>query len=91
MIRTKRHSQNAVAGRARLRTERAQHAPDPPAGKVPVPRRPKADFIIRIEAKSGERVQISLVRWGKRFLTPNGFKSARQISRGIEMLIRYIQ
>jgi hypothetical protein len=89
MIWTKQHSRNAVAARARLRIERAQNQPDlMPPGKVPVPRRPKPDFIIRIESKSGERVQLSLIRFGKRFLTRDGFRSARQISRGIELLIR---
>lgn len=89
MVWTKEHSKRAVAAKARLRIARARTEPSlAPTGKVPLPRRPKPDFIIRIESKRGERVQLSLTRWEGWFITADGIKSARQIARGIELLIR---
>ena len=58
-----------------------------PRRYVPHPRL-KPDFTIRIESKSGDRVQFSVTRFGKSFITPDGSKSAREISRGVENLIR---
>lgn len=55
---------------------------------IPHPR-PKPDFIIRIESRRGDRTQLSVTRFGKQFITEAGIVSARHISRGIEMLLRY--
>lgn len=86
---TKRHSQNAVAAKARQRKLRAEAKLTAHAGYVPHPR-PTADFVITIRARTGERTQISATRWQQQFLTGDGIKSARQISRGIEMLLRHL-
>jgi hypothetical protein len=89
MIWTKKHSRNAVAARARRRLERENKEVElSPVGKVYVPRKIKPDFILRIEAKTGERTQLSVIRFGKQFITSDGIKSARQISAGIEHLMR---
>ena len=86
---TKRHSANAVAAKLRLRIARGESELQPEArGSVYTPRRPRPDFVIQIRSKSGDRVQMSLHRFGKRFITSQGIKSAREISRGIEALIR---
>jgi hypothetical protein len=60
---------------------------DEPAVKGRLPRC-SPDFVINIRSRSGERVQISATRFGKQFITGDGLKPARSISRGIEMLIR---
>jgi len=86
---TKRHSQNAVAAKARLRMERAQRQIVEATGYARHPR-PTPDFVITIRARTGERAQISASRWHKQFLTGEGIKSVRQISRGIEMLLRHL-
>ncbi len=85
---TKRHSQNAVAARKRKRLERANAEPvlEKP-GRIYIPRPAKPDFIIRIESKRGERMQVSVHRWGNRLLISDGIKSARQLCRGIELLL----
>lgn len=53
--------------------------------------RPRAapDFTINIRSASGARVQITVTRWGSKLITGEGVKSARAISRGIEMLLRF--
>lgn len=84
---TKRHSQNAVAAKARLRIERALAEPEfEPSRKVPMPRRAKPDFIIRIESSRGERLQVSVHRFFGRVRTSDG-QSARQFCRGLELLL----
>lgn len=84
---TKRHSQNAVAARSRLRIARATAPPDfKPARNVFTPRRPKPDFIIRIESRRGERLQVSVNRFMGRVRTSDG-QSARQFCRGLEQLL----
>lgn len=87
MVWTKLRSARAVAARARRRLARAAAPPDGSSVRVFTPRRPAADFIIRISTCRGDRIQISLTRFGRRFLTADGPRSARQISRGIEMLL----
>lgn len=64
--------------------------PAGPVGPVKVfTPRPRPDFTISIRSRSGDRVQITATRFGKRILTGEGWKSARQISRGIEALLRH--
>ena len=50
------------------------------------PRRRPPDFIIRIESRLGERMQISIHRAFGRVQTSDG-QSARQFCRGLEQLI----
>lgn len=85
---TKQHSRNAVAARERKRIERATAEPEMEMpGKVYTPRRRKPDFIIRIEDRFGERVQVSVNRfYGKVHVGPSG-QSARQFCRGLEQLL----
>jgi hypothetical protein len=84
---TKRHSQNAVAAKARLRIQRALAEPEfAPSAKVFTPRRTKPDFIIRIESARGERMQVSVHRFFGRVRTSDG-QSARQFCRGLEQLL----
>ena len=72
----------------RKRIERATAEPaKEPMRYIPHPRG-KSDFTIRIESRSGDRVQISVMRWGKQFITNDGIKSARDISRGLETMLR---
>lgn len=87
---TKAHSRNAVAAKARLRIARALAAGEPPAA-TPTSKLPKLvpDFTINIRTRTGERVQITATRWNRQFITGDGIKSARQISRGIELLLRH--
>jgi hypothetical protein len=86
---TKQHSLNAVAARERRRIERANAQwPDEPKWEAPKPGKFAPDFTINIRAKSGDRVQLTASRFGKSFLTGEGIRSAREISRGIEVLIR---
>lgn len=84
---TKEHSRNAVAAKRRRRLERADRPAAEPRRYVPHPR-PTPDFTIQIRSRSGDRVQVSVTRLGRRFLTADGVKSAREISRGIEVLLR---
>ena len=94
---TKQHSKNAVAAKARLRRERFEAAAaalnhelrEFRAHAAPPHFRAEPDFKITIEARGGERTRIFITRIGKKFLTTDGFKSARQIARGIEMLLRH--
>jgi hypothetical protein len=88
---TKRHSQNAVAAKARLRITRSQCLPDALgslvfAAKVVRPRQAKADFILRIEDRFGERLQISIHRFMGRVHIQGGL-SVRQLCRGLEQLL----
>ena len=86
---TKRHSLSAVAAKARLRIERANAEwPDEPKWVAPKRGKFVPDFTINIRARTGARVKITATRFGKSFLTGEGIKSARAISRGIEILIR---
>lgn len=83
---TKRHSKNAVAAKAIKRMSRAEPSLDQSGPKkIFVPRRHKPDFIVRIESRSGERIQISVYRFLGRVRTSDG-KSARQLCRGLEQL-----
>ena len=85
---TKAHSKNAVAAKARKRLAAVEQLGfEEQGGRVRLPRL-AADFTINIRARSGGRVQISVTRLGKRFLTAQGVRSARQISRAIEVLLR---
>ena len=83
---TKRHSQNAVAARARKRIGRVNAEPVLDRRRVPAPRQPKADFIIRIQDRFGERIQVSVTRIYGKVVTSTG-QSARQLCRGIEQLL----
>lgn len=82
---TKRHSQNAVAAKARKRTADDEIEIEPPR-RVYHPRRIKPDFTVRIEDRFGSRVQISVVRCFGRVMTSDG-QSARQFCRGLEQLL----
>jgi len=82
---TKRHSQNAVAAKERLRIERATNPPTERRRYVSRPRTP-ADFIIRIESARGERVQVAVNRFMGQVRTSDG-QSARQFCRGLEQLL----
>lgn len=86
---TKKHSKNAVAAKERLRQQRNDSIPDWKHSKLPNLRRPAPDFTINIRTRSGERVQITAVRYGKQFITADGVKSARSIARGIELILRH--
>lgn len=83
---TKQHSRNAVAAKERKRIERAEAEPVIDRRRVTVPRKSKADFIIRIEDRFGERVQVSAVRYLGRVHLSTG-QSVRQFCRGIEQLL----
>ena len=88
---TKQHSQNAVAAKARLRLARAQCFTEAVgslvfAAKVSKPRPSKPNFIIRIEDRFGERMQISVHRLFGRVHIQGGL-SVRQLCRGIEHLL----
>lgn len=82
---TKRHSRNAVAAKARLRQARAQAEYPSDRIKCAVPRPMKADFIIRIEDRFGERLQVSVFRCMGRVHVSGG-GSVRQLCRGLEQL-----
>ncbi len=75
-----------VAARERKRIERAQAEPVMDRRRVPIPRKRKPDFIIRIEDRFGERVQVSVNRFYGKVIISTG-QSARQLCRGIEQLI----
>ena len=77
-----------VAARERKRIERATVEPVlEKLRNVYRPRRRKPDFIIRIEDRFGERVQVSVNRYyGKVMIGPSG-QSARQFCRGLEQLL----
>ena len=83
---TKQHSRNAVAARKRKRIERATNPPAAePRRYVPRPRT-RPDFIIRIESRHGERLQVAIHRLFGRVRTSDG-QSARQFCRGLEQLL----
>lgn len=88
---TKAHSQKAIAAKARLRMQRAKALP-PAAGSVVFcakcikPRPAKPDFILRLEDRFGERLQISIHRYNGKVILPGGM-SVRQLCRGLEQLI----
>lgn len=84
---TKRHSQNAVAAKARLRIARANTKLELSDGKCFKPRIPAADFIITIKSNRGERLQVSAWRFNGRVMLSDGVKSVRQFCRGLELLI----
>ena len=86
---TKQHSNNSVAAKARRRMEqnKVPCAPEPP-GRAYAPR-PVPDFTIQIRSRSGDRVQISVTRFGKQFITSEGIKPLRDIMRGMEQLLRH--
>ncbi|MDE2104205.1 MAG: hypothetical protein KGL39_43615 [Patescibacteria group bacterium] len=50
-----------------------------------IPRRSKPDFVVRVETKSGERMQVSVYRFMGRVRTSEG-QSAREFCRGLEQL-----
>jgi hypothetical protein len=86
---TKKHSQNAVAAKERIRIGRAAEAARAdarPTRKVRLPRKARPDFIIRIESARGERMQIAVHRFFGRVRTSDG-QSARQFCRGLEQLL----
>lgn len=83
---TRERSIRANAAKERLRIARATAEPEMPIGKVQIPRRPAADFIITIKSKRGERIQVSMWRFYNRCLFSDGIKSARQLCRGLEQL-----
>ena len=86
---TKQHIKNAVAAKARLRMKRANAEwPDEPKYVDPKLGRFVPDFTINIRTKNGERCQITATRFGKQMLTGDGIKSVREISRGIEVLLK---
>ena len=83
---TKEHSKNSVEAKRRLRIARANAEWNEPSIKCKIPRKPKPDFIIRIESAKGERVSYSIRRmFGKVFISEG--LSARQFCRGLEHLI----
>lgn len=87
---TKQHSKNAVAAKQRLRILRAQQEPEPqPDWKMPKMLRHVPDFTINIRTRRGDRCQITATRWGRQLITSDGIKSARQVARGIEMMLRH--
>lgn len=85
---TKRHSRNAIAAKSKLRLQRAKedYNYEPQLGVKPPKLIP--DFTINIRTRKGDRLKITATRWHKQFITGDGIKSARQITRGIEVLIR---
>ena len=88
---TKAHSKNAVAAKARKRIARANCLPDDAGdvvfcAKAIKPRKAKPDFILRLEDRFGERLQISIHRLNGKVMIPGGV-SVRQLCRGIEQLI----
>ncbi len=84
MLWTKQHSQNAVAAKARKRM--AEPVIDESTGTPYKPRKAKPDFIIRIEDRFGERIQMTINRYNGKVITSTG-QSARQLCRGIKQLI----
>lgn len=82
---TKRHSQNAVAAKARRRLQ-SQPMEVGFAAKVSRPRPAKPDFILRLEDRFGARLQISIHRYHGRVFIPGGL-SVRQLCRGLEHLL----
>lgn len=81
----KQDARRAVEARERKRIERATAEWTEPRRRVSVPR-VKADFIIRIESRRGERVQVSVNRFMGKVRTSDG-QSARQFCRGLEQLL----
>ena len=86
---TKAHSLNAVAAKKRIRMERATAEwQDEPKYVAPKLGRFVPDFTINIRCRTGERMKITATRSGKQMLTGDGIKSVREISRGIEILLK---
>jgi hypothetical protein len=84
---TKRHSQNVIAAKARKRmTGGNTDWPEEPPVKIFRPRPARPDFIVRIESRFGERLQIAIHRFMGRVRTSDG-QSARQFCRGLEQLL----
>jgi len=83
---TKQHSKNAVAAKERKRMANATAEPVMERRRVGSSHKAKADFIIRIEDRFGERVQVSAVRYLGRVSLSTG-QSVRQFCRGLEHLI----
>lgn len=81
----KRDAQLAVAARERLRIQRAEHPTAEPRRYVPRPRT-RADFIIHITSRRGERLQVAVHRLFGRVRTSDG-QSAREFCRGLEQLL----
>ena len=87
---TKQHSKNAVAAKERLRQQRdAAPWTEEPRYVAPKLGRFVPDFTINIRTRRGDRMQITATRYGKQMLTGEGIKSVRQITRGIEALLRH--
>ena len=87
---TKQHSKNAVASKERLRQQRSTASwPDKPRYKEAKLGRFIPDFTINIRTRRGDRLKITATRYGKQMLTGEGIKSVRQITRGIEALLRH--
>ena len=87
---TKAHSANAVAAKRRLRILRASEPLlDEPSSQFFHPRKLKPDVKINIEFRNGERVQITATKFGSKFITTDGMKSAGGIARGIELILKY--
>ncbi len=84
---TKQHSRNAVAAKGRLRMTREEPEEEVRPARSPRPRAARADFKINVQSKRGERLQISVWRIGKSIFTNCGANSARQLCRGLELLI----
>lgn len=74
----------AVSVREARRIDRATNPPAEPRRYVPRPRT-KPDFIVRIESRRGERMQIAINRFMGRVRTSDG-QSVRQFCRGLEQL-----
>lgn len=84
---TKEHSKNSVEAKRRLRIARANAEWNEPSIKCKIPRKPKPDFIIRIESARGERMSVSINRFmGKVFVSTG--QSLREFTRGLEFLVR---
>ena len=67
--------------------ERALAEPEiEPTRKMRIPRKSRADFIIRIESARGERLQVAVHRLFGRVRTSTG-QSAREFCRGLEQLL----
>ena len=47
------------------------------------------DFTINIRTRKGDRLKITATRWHKQFITGDGIKSARQITRGEECILSH--
>jgi len=76
----------AVEVRERNRIARATAEPaDEPPRKLRIPRKSRADFIVRIESARGERMQVAIHRLFGRVRTSDG-QTVREFCRGLEQL-----